>query len=167
MLFGTAKRLCSLPRTLEIRYNVQLINVTISYKYLGVSLDPSLNLCDHFTKSYKKASGRLFLLNKLRPLLNNTAAAAIYNTMILPVVTYCSLLSLYHTRTQSSLYKSIDNRANNIINREHENQISTISIESFKYRHACKFVRQCLDQVTCENFYGYFNSGCYQISDCY
>ena len=156
MLFGTAKRLSSLSRSLEIKYNEQMLDVTTSYKYLGVSLDPSLNLTDHFNKTYKKSSGRLFLLKKLRPQLNNTSAAAIYNTMVLPVITYCSLLTLHHTRTQSNLFKSLDSRAIKLINQEPSHRINTISIESFKHLQACKFVRKCLDNTTCENFHGYF-----------
>ena len=49
-----SKRLSSLSRSLEIKYNEQTINVTTSYKYLGVSLDRSLNVSDHFNETYKK-----------------------------------------------------------------------------------------------------------------
>ena len=47
MLFGTAKKL-SKHRNLELSYKNTKINFTKSYKYLGVNLDPTLSLCDHF-----------------------------------------------------------------------------------------------------------------------
>ena len=76
--------------------------------------------------------------------------------MTLSVITYCSLLTLDHTRTQSNLFKSLDSRAIKIINEEPSHRINTISVESFKHLQACKFVRKRLDKTTCENFHGYF-----------
>ena len=49
MLFGTAKRLCS-HDDLKVSLQGHLINFTSKYKYLGVYLDPSLSMGDHFTK---------------------------------------------------------------------------------------------------------------------
>ena len=36
-----------------------------SYKYLGVTLDQSLNYIDHLNKIYKKASSKVKLLSKV------------------------------------------------------------------------------------------------------
>ena len=102
MLFGTAKRLSSVPRSLEVKYQQTSINVTTSYKYLGVVIDPTLTLNENFNRTYKKATSRLRLLSKLRYQLTCSSAAAIYNTMALPIITYCSLLSLHVTKTQES-----------------------------------------------------------------
>ena len=74
--------------------------------------------------------------------------------MALPIITYCSLLSLHVTKTQEIKLKSIDDRAKNIVGLPLASKI--LSIESFKSRHACKFVRKCLDKSGCENFDGYF-----------
>ena len=46
----------------EDAVNGTLINATPSYKYLGVTLDLSLNLESHFDKMYKRAAGRRFNL---------------------------------------------------------------------------------------------------------
>ena len=55
MIFGTAKRLINAlnGRQLALTANGTLINTTSSYKYLGVNLDPSLNL-DILTKCIKE-----------------------------------------------------------------------------------------------------------------
>ena len=63
MLFGTAKRLnCFDGKELNLTVNGCRINTTTTYKYLGVHLDPTLNLDTHFLKTYKKAAGRVNLL---------------------------------------------------------------------------------------------------------
>ena len=142
MLIGTAKRLAAAPRSLEVKYNQNLINVTTTYKYLGVEIDHTLTLNDHFNRSYKKATTRLLFLSKLRSQLTPAAAVSVYNCMILPIITYCSLVSLHVTNTQCCRLKSIDNRAKKIIGAPSSDDI--ISIDSFKKRNACKFVRKCL-----------------------
>ena len=65
MLFRTAKRLSGFDgNELNLSVNGSRINTTTNYKYLGVHLDPTLNLDMHFCKTYKKAAGRV---NLLRP----------------------------------------------------------------------------------------------------
>jgi hypothetical protein len=56
LLFGTAKRINLQNKELNICVNGTQINNTCSYKYLGVDLDPSLNLLRYFDRIYKKAS---------------------------------------------------------------------------------------------------------------
>ena len=55
MLFGTAKRLSGFDgKELNLSVNGSRIDTTTIYKYLGVYLDPTLNLDMHFYKTYKK-----------------------------------------------------------------------------------------------------------------
>ena len=54
MLFGTAKRLSGFDdKELNLSVNGSRIDTTTNYKYLGVYLDPTLNLDMHFHKTYK------------------------------------------------------------------------------------------------------------------
>ena len=54
MLFGTAKRLSGFDgKELNLSVNGSRIDMTTNYKYLGVYLDPTLNLDMHFYKTYK------------------------------------------------------------------------------------------------------------------
>lgn len=92
MLFVTAKRLSLTEKTWEIKFQEHHINVTTSYKYLGIEIEQTLSKSKNFNQSYKKASGRLFLLSKLRHQLNTESATAIFNTTVLPIVTYCCQL---------------------------------------------------------------------------
>ena len=75
MLFGTAKRLSTL-------------------KDQRVELDQALSLQSHFAKVYRKASGRLRLLSRIRKSVNMYSAEAIYRSMVIPVITYCCILNI-------------------------------------------------------------------------
>ena len=44
MIFGTAKRLANNERNLEVLYNNVVLNPTTQYKYLGTTIDPTLQL---------------------------------------------------------------------------------------------------------------------------
>jgi len=67
MIFGTSphlKKLNSIP--LAILHNDIPLNITNTYKYLGITLTNSLNMADHLTATLKKASTRLHLLTEMR-----------------------------------------------------------------------------------------------------
>ena len=63
-----------------------------SYKYLGVTLDNTLNYNCHLKNCIALASHKLFLLSKIRKYLAFDAANRIYKTMILPIVEYGDIL---------------------------------------------------------------------------
>ena len=73
------------------------------------------------------------------------AAKAIYESMILPTFTYCGILLLYNTRTQSDKLDSFYNRAKAIIKRKHEAKISLQSVTNANKMRACIIVRACLN----------------------
>ena len=53
MLFGTAKHLAMLNRGLKVKYQHHTVIVTISYRYLGVDVDPFLTFTNYFiTKTH-------------------------------------------------------------------------------------------------------------------
>ena len=80
-----------------------LLAGTLSYKYLGVHLDQTLNFSTHFDKIYKKATGRLNLLRRIRSAIYSASAEEIYRTMIMPaldIVVRCPSDGLHHTRKE-------------------------------------------------------------------
>ena len=78
MLFGSGKRLSKLQdQTIDVSINNIPISKTKSYKYLGVTMDPTLNFQQHFQNSYKKAYARVRLLQKIRSSLNVHSAESI------------------------------------------------------------------------------------------
>ena len=94
------KRVTKINKNFEVKFNNQYINETKSYKYLGVEVDHTLNLNSYFDKTYKKITSRLRLLNKLRSSMTASEVANIYNMVIVPLFSYCSLLKPTLTQTQ-------------------------------------------------------------------
>ncbi|MEO0684105.1 MAG: reverse transcriptase family protein, partial [Cyanobacteria bacterium J06649_11] len=108
ILFGTCKRLKNAGDNLEVLYDGVKINFTKTYKYLGNILDSNLHFNLNFESSYKKASGRLRLLERMRFYLTTKAARLIYIMMIVPIITAgCTLKSPYNA-TQSARLLSLD-----------------------------------------------------------
>ena len=148
MLFGTSQKLSRLQKTLTISYKYNNINVVTTYKYLGIKIDCSLKLNSHFEKSYKRASGKLNLLSKIRYQIDSKTAETIYRSMILPVFNYCCLLLMKQSNTLTSRCKAFEVRACKIIRNGGENvKIDVPTLEGFKKRQACEFVRRCLVQL--------------------
>ena len=70
MLFGTGQRLDKENVNLfSVKISDQSICYSTSCKYLGITLDPTLTLNHHLLNTYRKASGRLCLLKRIRPAL--------------------------------------------------------------------------------------------------
>jgi len=149
MLFGTAKRVATQP-CLNVMYNLQTVNNTNSYTYLGHQLDSSLNLNTDFDTTYKRSISRLRLLSKLRSYLNQEAAMKIFISTILPILTYSLAVKLYLTRTQSMKLLSLENRATKIIGKKVK------SIENIMKRQTVSFVWKCINNESCSNFNNYF-----------
>ena len=95
MIFGTTKRLTMLNPGLKVEHQHHTVNITTSYRYLVVDIDPSLTFDGYFMTSFKKTTGRLHLLNKLRSHLDTKAAVTIYKSLIIPVLTNCSVLYIF------------------------------------------------------------------------
>ena len=65
MTFGTVKRLPMLNIGLIVKCQHYTVNLTTSYRYLGVDIDPSITFNNYFMTTYKKFTGHLHLLSKL------------------------------------------------------------------------------------------------------
>jgi len=60
-------------------WGIQLLG---EYNYLGNTITPTLNFIKNFQSPYKKVSGRINLLSKVREYLIRQAAEKVYQTMI-------------------------------------------------------------------------------------
>ena len=82
MVFGTKLQLSKVDSNISVEYHSIKVNCTQSYKYLGVTVDPSLNLSNHFQCVYKTASSRLRHLQRIRPNWTKTAALRMYQAFM-------------------------------------------------------------------------------------
>lgn len=145
LLFGTAQKLKNQKDSFKVFYKEVEVVETNFYQYLGVELTSSLSLASYFQQCYKKAAGRLRLLHRVRPLLTPLAARSVYVSMVIPTLTYCSILNLNLTKTQSDNLKSLERRADNIVNRANEIKLPIPSIINFTNKRACTLVQSCLE----------------------
>lgn len=151
MIFGTSKMLKSAEGKISLSCNFVEINETKSYKYLGSIIDPKLSLNNNFDSTYKKASGRLRLLTRLRSEVDDTTAKKIYETMITPIITFNSIINLNLNNTQLNKLQSLDRRARVVTNNN-----SLQPIYDKIQRNACNVVRKCIDRKTCSNYWNHF-----------
>jgi len=151
MLFGTAKRLNLQGDELNISVNGACINNTFVYEYLGLDLDPNLNLTSHFDRIHKKAAGKANLLRSIRSSIDQKCAETIYKTMILPIFTYCRSPGLGWSDTRKSLIKNIEQRSLKIIC---DSNLKLPSAENLIKRKSTQFVFDCLQNNVCTSFKG-------------
>ena len=151
MVFGTAKHLSMTSKCISKKYNGNVINNATTYKYLGNQLDRNLNRDQNFEGAYRKASGRLHLLAKLRCHLTTLAAMKIFEMVIMLLLTYTSIINLKLTKTQSDKLLSLERRASRIISKKVK------SVECIIKKRAISMVHKVLmNDYVCENFNDYF-----------
>ena len=117
-------------------------------------MDTTLNLNSHYDKCFKRATGRLRLLAKLRSCIDN--AKAIYRGMILPTLTYCGILQPKLTNTQISRLSSFHSRSLKIGNCDKTAaKKGLMSVINANKMRACRLARKCLEKDICGHFQNY------------
>lgn len=152
MLFGTDQRIRRLENsTLQVQHNGITINTTNSYNYLGVTLTSSLNMTDHINTTIKKASSRVHLLRKMRDHMDPKTAKLIYQSMIVPILTYCPL-SLYGSIPPylKNKIKAMETRAQLIIGNDNVFARS----EVVNKKRLCLFVHKCIHTDQFDDHFG-------------
>jgi len=76
----------------KITFNGHIIKQTHSTKFLGVYIDQHLNWLDHVHQVENKISKTCGILSKLKYKLPKSILLAIYNSLILPYLHYCTLI---------------------------------------------------------------------------
>ena len=108
MVLGTKHKIKRTP-TIPIYIDNQSIDYVTTYKYLGITIDQTLNFNVHANQVIKTVSYKLFLLQKIRKYITTQAAINIYKAMVLPYFDYGDIL--YH-HTSSKLIDKIQKLQN-------------------------------------------------------
>jgi hypothetical protein len=143
MLFGTAKNLSMQRPVMNVVFGNEFIKFTTTYNYLGIKIEPNLTMNSNFDQCYKKASSRLKLIHKLRSHMTAEACAALYQAMVIPVLTYCGIVHLKKTKNQVEKSNALHERARRIIG--HNYTRSMRSPERINRTKALKIVRKCIE----------------------
>ena len=84
MLFGEKQLQADDTTGLNIAISNHCIELVNSYKYLGIHLDPKMSFHYQFKETYKLASYKLLLLERIRPVITEYTALTIVKSMLLP-----------------------------------------------------------------------------------
>ena len=91
MILGTRPR-TSKCGNLGLKINNYELERVDTFKYLGVTLDPSLSYDAHLTAINATVRHKIFMLRAVRPFLTQFAALQVYRAMILPILEYGNIL---------------------------------------------------------------------------
>jgi hypothetical protein len=100
-----------------------------------------MSLNENFNRSYKRASGRLRLLQSVRRNLTAASAIDIYNMMILPILTYSSTIKTIFTDSQLAKFTSFERRACKVIGTK-----SIPNTKKLVQSQICFMVEKCLQK---------------------
>ena len=131
---------------------------TNKYKYLGTLLNLSLSLNDNFNVTYRKASSRLRLLEVLKENLTDKAGKCMYQSMVVPLLTYNCIANLNLNRNQLGRLCSLDRRVSQILGEPMTPIFNLIK------KHAILRVEKCLSVGMCSSFRNYFQKLEHKVS---
>ena len=77
--------------------------------------------------------------------------------MILPLFTYCSIVTCHKSNTNNLKIQSLESRAKSIILNGKPVALSIWSIQDVLKKRICEFVYKCLKNDVCEDFQNYFD----------
>ena len=152
MLFGTVKRLHS-KKDLKLWMNNHLIHFASRYKYLGVFLEPSLNMKERLQTTLKSAAVRITLLKRMRQSPTSHAAEVIYRGNVLTKMLNCSSPTLKISETMGTKFEKIQARAVKSIylHPEYDQEHNYMTILNQKKFKADLLIFKCLQGTNVQN----------------
>ena len=91
MAFGSRSKVKRCKNAV-IKLNGDKVKMVPSFKYLGVTLDPTLNFNQHISSVIRTVQHKILLLGKVKRYLTNNVALKIYKAMILPYLDYADVI---------------------------------------------------------------------------
>ncbi len=154
VLFGTHQKLTKSEKV-SISLNDDLVSESDSYEYLGVTMDKSLTMKEHLSKTYKKVLSRTKLLARIRHNVSPWVAETIYKVMILPQMLYCSNIMLGMSNTHKTQFERIRNRVLAIINGNSQ-RVQLPTVNHARNKKCLVEVFKCQNGLSPRLFEGYF-----------
>ena len=109
VIYGTSK-LLQKSRNLDLAIKGDKINREQVYKYLGIYLDSHLNLNKHIDYISKITSHKIFVLSKIRYMIDQRTAIYIFKTMIAPIFDYGDIVYEGGNKNRLDKLQRIQNR---------------------------------------------------------
>jgi hypothetical protein len=125
----------------------------------GVKLDPTLNFGQYLHRTFKKTSNKLKMLKKIHSSLTVQTARMIYQSMIIPLMTYCDMVTLNLPDSWLSKFVNLENRAKKIIANGLSIENDDLNIRDFystRIFDAVMAAFNALNGLSCDPFNDYF-----------
>ena len=116
MVFGS-KTALEIAGDVRLMVGDQDIERVMSYSYLGVTLDPSLNFEKQVGKIVSLASAKIKQLKRMRKFLNTKAAMLVYKNMILPILEYGDIFLVAASKENRRKIQTLQNKALRVAHR--------------------------------------------------
>ena len=111
MFFGSRPRVKRATNLMQkLRANGTEIQQVPTFKYLGFTLDQTLNFQAHIRLVTQTVAYKCFLLSKIRKFLTIKAALDVYNVMILPYLDYCDVVYAQGDKASLEKLQRLQNR---------------------------------------------------------
>ena len=117
--------------------------------YLFIQV-PGPKLEHEITSWYKKASSKLKLFSRMRPLLTRSATESVYKAVIVARILYCSTPALKIAKTDGRKFESLQNRAFKIIYGKQQKDCKSMSIKRNQKYKAYLLAFKCLKRTSIE-----------------
>ena len=110
MVIGSRRKLLAESHN-EINIKLEVISKVDHAKSLGLNIDNRLSWSNHVNELCKKVTSAIGALRRIRPLISQSTAELIYNSLIQPQFDYCSLVWDGSSDQLSDKLQKLHNRA--------------------------------------------------------
>ena len=116
MVIGSRQKLLTESHNeINIKLEDQVISTVDHAKSLGLIIDNRLSWSNHVNDLCKKVTSAIGALRRIRPLISQSTAVLIYNSLIQPHFDYCSLVWDSFSDQLSDKLQKLQNRAARVI----------------------------------------------------
>ena len=111
LLIGSYQKINTVDFNDKFTSNNQELNFTNTYNYLGIYLDKNMTLIPLLSKLKSRVVNKIYLLVKIRNMINTHCAIAIYKQTILPILDYSGFLLIACNKSDRSDLQKLQNHA--------------------------------------------------------
>ena len=110
-----------------------MYNGTADTKSLGLIIDNRLSWSNHVNELCKKVTSAIGALRRIRPLISQSTAVLVYNSLIQPHFDYCSLVWDGLSDQLSDKLQKLQNRAARVILKANYGTSSSLLLDILKW----------------------------------
>ena len=134
MIIGSRQKLLAESHNeINIKLEDQVISNVDHAKSLGLIIDNRLSWSNHVNELCKKVTSAIGALRRIRPLISQSTAVLVYNSLIQPHFDYCSLVWDGLSDQLSDKLQKLQNRAGRVILKANYGTISSQLLDILKW----------------------------------